>query len=69
MIAVLLSNAAILRALLMVSRWFGTQELGGLPEARPEDGTFVNKAEDGTTDGIPPATYKFRLYGGKVGHT
>lgn len=60
---------------LMVSQFLDTQELGGLPEARPEDlvfstdGTFVKKVANGATEGIPPATYKFRLYSGKVGHT
>lgn len=48
------------------------QELSGLPEARQKDlvfgetGIIVNQAADETDNSIPPATYKFRLYSGKV---
>ena len=37
------------------------QELPGLPEAR-----VTGSKKNGDDDDIPPATYKFRLYSGKI---
>lgn len=52
---------------MLMSRVIGAQELGGLSEARRGDsGTHVKDAADDTDNSIPPATYKFRLYSGKV---